>query len=187
MPPILSVPVVLVALAPGAAAQSAAPDPSPLFKAYRAYQKAPDRHRERLLAALPRSAAGRRAFAALAMAPEGDPGTRAQPSMWEIQDAVLDLGRKGEPRAIDWLLAMTQEGEGGVREGFGKDAMELFKDPRLVARFWPRFQPHRASLRHLRTWTYPEHFPAIRAGYAEAFADRPALRDELLALIDSAE
>ena len=177
--------LLLLALAPAAPLRAQASRPMDnLFTAYRAYRKHPAGGRGALLAALPDSREGRQAYARLAATADAGP---QRADVWEIQDAVLDLARRGEPRAIDWILAMSGEGEGRVREGFGKDALELFKHPDLVARFWPRFEPHRASLKHLKTWTYDEHYPAIRDGYARAFAGRPALRDELLALLDAPE
>ncbi|HJU82962.1 MAG TPA: hypothetical protein VJ600_02015 [Holophagaceae bacterium] len=183
------VPALLLALPlAGQAEARKEPGLAPLFTAFRAYQRNPGEQRTALLAALPRTPAGRRAYVALGSVPGAEqPTTSGQPGLWEIQDAVLDLARKGDSRAIGWILALSGEGEGHVREGLGRDALDLFKEPRLVAEHWPLFRPHRASLKHLKTWTYEENYPAIRAGYAQAFADRPALRDELLALLDAPE
>lgn len=166
-----------------------------LFAGYALYRLKPDAFRASFIATFPVSDADIGAFlrcgSALPYNKERETecvvrdGVKWTISFWDIEAAMLECVKAGEPEAVVRFHCLEGSGDGEIGEGLDSDFMDLYVEhPDLVVRYWSIFHNGIDYLRGIDQWYDAETKEKTKTRYRDLLApDDPRLKS-ILAEID---
>lgn len=106
-------------------------------------------------------------------------------SFWDIEAAMLECVKAGEPEAVVRFYCLEGSGDGEIGEGLASDFMDLYTEhPDLVVKFWSIFRNHLDYLRGVDEWYDAETKEKTTARYRDLLAPNDPRLKSILAEID---
>ncbi|HEU4951500.1 MAG TPA: hypothetical protein VFT46_06090 [Holophagaceae bacterium] len=113
------------------------------------------------------------------------PGVTWAISFWDIEAAMLECVKVGEPEAVVRFYCLQGSGDGEIGEGLASDFMDLYVEhPDLVVKFWSVFRNSIDYLRGIDAWYDAETKERTKSRYRDLLAPEDPRLKSILAEID---